>query len=112
MLSLGLSWHELKPKSVIVKGSAGWHVFGEWCSPCLCPVWKGQFRRLSTSAVCLHKCFSALGHVCGALYTVVVIEEVCLVILQELTLTHPNIVNTKKNTELTYSGQTFLATHT
>ena len=30
---------------------------------------------------------------------------------QELTLHHPNIVNAKKNTELLYSGPTFLASH-
>lgn len=28
---------------------------------------------------------------------------------QELTLTHPNIVNASKNTELLYSAPTFLA---
>ena len=31
--------------------------------------------------------------------------------LQELTLTHPNIVNAKKNTELTYGKGTFLSNH-
>ncbi|BDA50044.1 hypothetical protein COCOBI_15-1720 [Coccomyxa sp. Obi] len=31
---------------------------------------------------------------------------------KELTLSHPNIVNTKKNTELTYSTPTFLSSHT
>lgn len=30
---------------------------------------------------------------------------------QELTLHHPNIANAKKNTELLYSGPTFLASH-
>jgi len=33
------------------------------------------------------------------------------VYLQELTLTHPNIVNAKKNTELTYGKGTFLSNH-
>lgn len=32
-------------------------------------------------------------------------------VLQELTLTHPNIVNAKKNTELTYGKGTFLSNH-
>ena len=31
--------------------------------------------------------------------------------LQELTLVHPNVVNSKKNTELLYSGPTFLGSH-
>lgn len=32
-------------------------------------------------------------------------------VLQELTLSHPNIVNAKKNMELLYSEPTFLAAH-
>ena len=34
-----------------------------------------------------------------------------LLCLQELTLTHPNVVNAKKNTELTYGKGTFLSNH-
>jgi hypothetical protein len=33
-------------------------------------------------------------------------------LMQELTLNHPNMVNAKKNTELLYSSPTFLASHT
>lgn len=40
------------------------------------------------------------------------IERVSLLVAQELTLFHPNIVNTKKNTDLLYSTPTFLASHT
>lgn len=39
------------------------------------------------------------------------VAHVSELFLQELTLTHPNIVNAKKNTELTYGKGTFLSNH-
>ncbi len=40
-----------------------------------------------------------------------VCPDLMLVSVQELTLNNPNIVNAKKNTELTYGKGTFLSNH-
>ena len=37
------------------------------------------------------------------------VGQMLLLLLQELTLHHPNIVNAKKNTEILYSTPTFLS---
>lgn len=64
--------------------------------------------------MCQAACGSYLkpqGFVSVSVFLVCKPSDSLLLCLQELTLTHPNIVNAKKNTELTFGKGTFLSNH-